>query len=357
MSEIFRPGPRLAWMLLLPVLIACSSGKEKQSTGKDRLIPVEVFIANEGSLSQALTVTGTLIPNESVSLHPEISGRIQTILFSEGSEVKKGMLLVKLNDDEQQAQLRKLTVNESQAASEEKRKKALLDIKGISQEEYDRSLSVLLGIRADIDLLKAQIEKTEIRAPFHGICGLRNVSEGSYVSPATEIANLVQTQPLKLEFSVPERMSASLESGKEVSFFAGDASMALQATVYALEPVVDPSTRTRKVRALYPNPGNHLKPGNFARVEVRGQAAEDAVILPAQSIIPRLNGYDVFLLEDGKVARKAVIAGTRTDSLVEILQGIRGGDSILMTGLLQVKPGTGVRVTGVQRFPEKGAAR
>ncbi len=357
MSDIFRPGPRLAWMLLLPVLFACSSGSEKQTAGKDRLIPVEVFIANEGSLSQVLTVTGTLIPNESVSLHPEISGRIQTILFSEGSEVTKGMLLVKLNDDELQAQLRKLTVNESQAASEEKRKKALLEIKGISQEEYDRSLSVLLGIRADIDLVKAQIEKTEIRAPFHGICGLRNVSEGSYVSPATEIANLVQTQPLKLEFSVPERMTVALEKGKQVLFYTGDQSLPLPATLYALEPSADPSTRTRKVRAIYPNPGNHLKPGNFARVEIPGQSAEGAVILPAQSIIPRLNGYDVCLLEGGKVERRGVVTGTRTDSLVEILQGVRSGDSILMTGLLQVKPGTAVRVTGAKRFPEKGAAR
>lgn len=342
------------WLPLsfLALLLASCSGKDKKNqVQKDRVVPVEVFIAQTGSLDQAMTFTGTLLANESVSLHPELSGRLTGIHFTEGSLVTKGSLLIKLNDEDLQAQFRKLKINESLAFSDEQRKKKLLEIKGISQETYDQALTQYNSIKADIDLIQAQISKTEIRAPFTGIMGLRSVSEGSYVTAVTEVATLVQVQPLKLGFSVPENMAGLLKPGQDIVFRAEGNREPMQARIYAIEPFIDPGTRTMKVRALFQNAEGHLKPGGFVRVEVKPESKQETLLLPAQSIIPRLNGYDVITLVGGQVSRVPVTLRSRADSLVEIVDGIHALDTILITGLMQVKPGMKVSVQAVRKLP------
>ena len=223
----------------------------------------------------------------------EMPGKIIDIKFSEGSKVAEGDLLLKINDAELQAQLKKLQIQERLANANEAREKKLLEVNGISQMEYDGVLAQLNSTRADIEMIQAQIAKTEIRAPFSGTIGLKYVSEGSYVSQTNQIASLVQTDPLKIDFFVPEKYSSLVNVNDTLGFSIEGNEEHHTAKIMAIEPKVDMNTRTLQIRAITPNKAGKIFPGSFARIDLSLHGSGNSILIPTEAVIPILKGQKV----------------------------------------------------------------
>lgn len=310
---------------------------------------VNVFVVSPDTISNNIFTTGTLIANEEVQLSSESSGIIREIYLEEGRAVNKGDLLIKINDSDLQAQLNRAEYRLNLAEDREKRQQQLLDKGGISQEDYDATLNEVNVLRAEVALIESQIDKTEIRAPFSGRLGLKYVSDGSYISPNSRIATLQDTDPIKIEFSVPERYAALIKSGTNVRFNVQGINRELDAVVYAREPGIDTETRTLQVRALSGNKQGDLLPGMFANLELTLNTINDALMVPTIALVPELQGQKVFLLKNGAVRPQSVQTGLRTDTGIQITDGVAPGDTVLTTGLLQVRPGMQVKVNEVSQ--------
>lgn len=326
------------------MLYSCSKGDEKRAqqntggaTGPE--LSVEGMVVQTEKVDDKIFSTGTLLPNEEVELRPEISGRVVNIYFDEGSQVKAGQLLVRMDASELEAQLKKLKVQEKLAQSEESRQNQLLKIEAVSQEEYDIALNQLHTLEAEIDLIETQIRKTKIYAPFSGIIGLRYISEGGYVSPSSLIASMQQIDPIKVEFSVPERYIGEIKEGTTVKYGISGSDEIFSAKVYAVDSKIDVNTRTVKVRARSSNNNNLLKPGAFARVEITLKTYDDAILIPAEAIVTELEGQRVFISEDGKAKSQQVKTGIRTERVVQILEGLEPKDTVVLTGLMSIQEG------------------
>ncbi|CCH53975.1 efflux transporter, RND family, MFP subunit [Fibrisoma limi BUZ 3] len=307
---------------------------------------VNGFIVVAQSLKEEVVSSGTLLPNEQVDVYPEISARITQLNIQEGQPVAKGALLVKLFDADLRAQLEKLRAQEENARRTEERNKQLLERGGISQQEYDIVTTNLRSTRADIDLVKANLQRTEIRAPFSGVIGLRNVSQGAFVTPNTLIARLQQISSLKLDFSIPERYSSSVQPGSAVSFLIDGSNQPGQGAVYAIEPGVEQETRNLRIRARVNNTSARLRPGTFARVTLVIQN-ERSLVVPTQAVIPQTRTRQVIVIKNGKAEFRDVQTGLRTASAIQILSGVQAGDTVATTGLLFLKPDAPVKVARV----------
>lgn len=328
-------------------LLGGKSGEENSNGKKEERLPVEVTIIKTDELSNRVVVTGSVFANESLEVKGEISGKITKIPFQEGKRVQKGDLLVQINDEEIAAQLEKQRYNQKLYKDIEARQVKLLERDAISQEEYDNALNRLNTTDADIKLLEAQLAKTRIRAPFSGIIGLRYVSEGAFISPNSIIATLYSINPAKVEFSVAGRYSTQVKVGQKIKFTIENDDEELEGTVYAIEPQIDPNTRTLKVRALADNTKGLLLPGQFVRVELILETIDNAILIPSESVIPVMNGHKVYVKEDGKAKEVNVKMGIRTNLALEILSGLAKGDTLITTGLLQLRPGMEVEVVKV----------
>ena len=313
----------------------------------EALLQVDVFIVKPDIIENKIFTTGTLTSNEEVELASESSGLIQSIALREGQDVQKNELLVKINDSELKAQLKRGDFRLTLAEDREKRQKQLLDKGGISQEEYEATLNEVNVLRAEVSLIQAQIEKTEIRAPFNGKLGLKYVSDGSYITPSTRIATLQDINPIKINFSIPERYASQIEVGNQVTFTVQGIEDTLEAEVYAKEPRIDSDTRTLQVRAKSSNPDNKLLPGAFADLELTLQTIENAMMVPTISLVPELQGQKVFLIKNGVIEPRSVKTGLRNESKIQIIEGIAIGDTVLTTGLLQVRPQMKVLISDV----------
>jgi membrane fusion protein (multidrug efflux system) len=286
-------------------------------------------------MTDLINSTGTLRPDEEVELSFETSGKIVGINFKEGTRVKKGELLAKINDKPLQAQLQKLQAERKLVEEKEFRQRSLLDKDAISKESYDQIVTELQTIEADINLIKARIAETELRAPFDGIIGLRYVSEGSYTTPSTKIARLIKMSPIKLEFSIPERYADDIKIGFPVTFRIDN--KIYQATVYAVDPKIELTTRSILIRALYPNKNEELKSGRYAAVTLQLAQIENAIAIPSEALIPEMEGEMVYVYRNGKASSIKVITGLRTESMVQILTGLKFGDTLLISGILQLR--------------------
>jgi len=288
--------------------------------------------------------TGSIIPNEHVELRSEISGRITGIYFQEDSPVKKGQLLVKINDQDLKAQKAKILVQKQLAEQDENRKKSILKIEGISQEEYDRAISLVRSLEAELELLEAQLAKTEIRAPFDGVIGLRKISQGGFVSPNDPIADMQEIDPVKIEFMIPEKYSHRIRKGSKIYFRTIGNATPYQGTVYALSSSIDLTTRSLIVRARAANKNHMLKPGAFVKVEFILESVNRAIVVPSDAIVPELGGQKVFVYREGKAIGRRVSTGIRTDSETQLLDGISFQDTLVITGLLQLKDSMNIRI-------------
>lgn len=295
-------------------------------------------------MNEMIYSTGSLLPDEEVDLAFETSGKVVSISFEEGTRVRKGDLLAKINDKPLQAQLLKLQAQKKLVEEREFRQRQLLDRDAISRESYDQVATELQSIEADIMLLEARIAETELRAPFDGIVGLRLISEGAFASTQTRIVRLVKNRPLKIEFSVPERYAGEVAPGFPIQFAIDGYPETFGATVYAIDPKVDINTRTIVVRARYANTNEELKPGRFASVRARLSQIDSAVSIPSESLIPEMEGEKVFIYNNGRAKEVRVSTGLRTESHVQIRSGLQFGDTLLTSAILQLREGLRVQL-------------
>lgn len=338
----------VVFLLALPKLGLLNTSDDKpgsSTSGKASLLPVEGFVLIPEAFDNALIVTGSIIANESLELKSEANGKITHINFIEGAHVRKGDLLVQINDEEIKAQIEKQRYMQKLNKDNEYRQRQLLKKEAISQEEYDNALNRLNTTTSDIKLFEAQLQKTRVYAPFDGVIGLRYVSNGAYISPATIIATLYNNSPAKIEFSVPSRYSAQVEAGKEIRFtIENDTSRVFAGEVYAVEPRINEETRTLKLRALADNKKGLLLPGQFVKVDLILNSKSNALLIPTQAVIPDQRGQKVFIANSGKAKEVGIQTGTRTNLKIEVLSGLQAGDTIIVTGILQLRNGLPIRL-------------
>lgn len=310
--------------------------KAPQTKGRKEL-NVNAKIVQYQSLTDKIIRTGTIIPDEEVDLSFETSGKIVSILFKEGTSVNKGDLLAKINDQPLQAQLKKLEAQIPLAKDRVYRQHTLLEKDAVSQEAYEQVATELEKLMADIELVKANINQTELRAPFDGIIGLRSVSEGAYASLSTPIAKLTKIIPLKIDFSVPEKYASDVRAGTDVIFRMTGSQKDYHAKVYAIESIVDKETHTLNVRATFPNADGAIFPGRYTSVELTKKDLPDAIAIPSEALLPEMGKDMVYLYKGGKAHPVEVITGIRTESQVQIVSGITKGDTIIISGVMQLR--------------------
>ncbi len=334
-------------LILYPKLKQEENQPSMASSQEKSITPVEAKIINPERIENVIRVTGAIIANESVALNIEISGKIEKIYFQEGQRVKKGDLLLTINDDEIVAQLERLKYTQKLNEDMEYRMRQLLDKEAISREEYDISLTTLNTTLSDIKEREARIAKHKLYAPFDGIIGLRQVSEGSYITPSDLIANIYNINPIKIEFSIPGKYSSLVNNGDSINFKVESSENVFMGTIYAVEPRIDPRTLTLQIRAICNNDEEVLIPGQFANIDYILNVLTDALMVPSESVIPELNSHKIFTYKNGQVSQEIVNIGLRTDSDVQITQGISPGDTVITTGILQIRQGMPVDITYV----------
>lgn len=338
--------------VLLFLAASCGEKKEapagKGGPGKGGPVLIDGYVLSPVTLSNSLSIPGTLEGSERVDLRPEIQGKVISVHFKEGSNVSKGQLLIKLYDADMQAELKGLKIQHELAVKNEKRLKELLSVNGISQQEYDVVATRVAELDASMELVEARISRTEIRAPFSGKIGLRNISPGAMIGPTDIVATLVQTSPLKLDFTLQERYVYALNGKEKVSFQVQGVDGSFNGSIQALESSIDMNTRSLKVRALCENPKGKLMPGAFASVSIAFDEIPDALLVPNQAIIPEVKGKKVIVSRGGKAEFVQVTTGQRDAEKVQILSGLNAGDTIAITGLLSVRPGTELKFKNLQ---------
>ena len=314
-----------------------SAGKKK-----DAALSVSTFVVKPAAFSETIASTGTLRADEGVELQAETNGKVVSINFTEGTPVKKGTLLVKLNDSDLRANLDRAGYSKKLALTRERRYSQLLAQKVVTQDEYDTALTDVNVQQSNIDLYQAQIEKTEVRAPFDGVVGLRYVSVGAFVNAATKIATLQRLDKLKVDFAVPEKYSGRINVGADITFSVAGGQRQFTGKIFAIDPRIDSGTRTLLLRAVCPNNDGSLLPGAFANVTVNLEQIENALLVPAEAVIPGLEEKNIFVMKDGVAERRSVEIGSRTATQVHILAGLKAGDVVITSGLQQMRAGQAV---------------
>lgn len=321
-------------------------GKEGRGRmdGSGKVLPVSVYVAEYQTGENGLMRLGTLVANEKVDLVSELSGRVTEVNFKEGQFIKKGQVLVKLNDDELQTQLTRAKYQLRLLEQRLERQKILLEKDAVSREDYDKVLTEYNVLKQDIEELQIRINKMKVRAPFDGVIGFRQVSNGAFLQPGSKISGMVDIANLKLEFSIPEKYITANLVGSMASFTVEGSEKVFPARIYAMDPQIDVNTRTILLRALYNNKDGFLRPGMSARVSMKTANEKKYLYAPNQAVVPDSKGRFVWLKKNGKAVATQVQTGNRTTENLEILSGIEVGDTIITTGLMQLREGMDVAV-------------
>ena len=311
------------------------------------VFPAEGYLVRDTLVNYELNTIGTIRANESVDIVSEISKRLISINFREGTFLNKGTLLFKLDDADLKARLEKLTIMEELAHQNEQRNKTLLDKGGISQEIYDRVLNHLKTIQADIHLINVDLDKTEIKAPFSGKIGLRYASEGAFVTPDMILTTLQDVCMVRIDFSVPERYANSIKPNTRIDFTIPANPQEFSATIKAVQPNIDIGTRNIRIMAMADNKNGMLFPGSSIKVSLEFEESEPSVFVPSQCLIPSLQGYNVYKVINGKARMNQVTTGRRTNESVQLLDGVETGDTLVMTNILRIRPGSMVKINKI----------
>ena len=307
-------------------------------------VTVEAAPVIRVSMPRGVAAVGSLRSENSVMLRPEVTGRITEINFTEGGEVKKGQVLVRLDDGVVKAQLQQAQANLSLANSQYRRAAELSKQGFISKQGRDEAASQLKVQQAAAALARAHLDKTVIVAPFDGLIGLRNVSVGDYVSPGIDLVPIESIDPLKADFRIPEQFLGDLHVGIKVALsFDAMPQQSREGQVSAISPLIDVGGRSVLLRADVPNTDGALRPGMFVRVRL--QFGDDHVlVVPETALVPSGEEQHVFRVNDGVVKRIVVGVGMRRAGSVEITSGLQEGDQIVVSGLQKVSDGTPVQV-------------
>ncbi|MDB5208793.1 MAG: efflux transporter periplasmic adaptor subunit [Flavisolibacter sp.] len=339
--------------IFLLFLLSCNSDKKKQAAqaqkGGSQRPPVraEAMTVSTTTLLDNIEIPGTIVANETTEIHPEVAGLITGIYFKEGAFVNKGATLFKLNDADLQAQLRKLQVQKKIAGQNESRSEELLKIGGISRQDYETTQLGVSNTSADISIIQTQIAKTVIRAPFSGKVGFRMVSVGAYVSPASIMTTITQTSDLKMDFTVPEKYIPQIKAGQFVNFKVDGTNKNYTGRIVASESNITENTRTMQVRAAVQGDAGGLTPGGFAKVILNFAPDPDAIMIPTQAVIPQARGKKVYIYQGGVAKFVDVETGIRDSATVQVTKGLKVGDTVLLTGLLSLRPEAKVTLSSI----------
>lgn len=338
-------------------MTACKSKKEKdapparQGGGAQQTVLVDVMVAAYQPIVSTVEANGTVVANEYVELHPEVAGRITYLNIPDGSYVKQGTVIAKINDADLQAQLAKSKVALDLAVKTEERLRKLLSVQGINQADYDAALNSVNGYKADIQYTQSLIDKTVLRAPFSGVLGLRQVSLGAFVSTTTLLATLQQLDRIKIDFVIPELYGPLIQKGKTVDVqLDGAKPVKVKATVIATEPQVSQNTRNLKVRAILQDV--KLNPGAFVKVSVTSGMDNKGIMIPTNAIIPDDKNKQIVLVKNGKAAFVNVETGVRQAGNVEVTKNLKAGDTVVVTGVLFAKPKSPLKVRAVKTLEQ-----
>jgi len=319
-------------------------GAEDGDGGEEAPTSVQATVTEPSTMTEHIRTRGTLRADESVGLTSESPGKVTSIQFEEGGRVQEGELLVQINDAELQAEKQRLEHRLQLASDRAERQKKLLAEGGVSQEEYDATVNEVEVLKAELELVEARIEKAKIRAPFSGVVGLREVSEGAYVSPQTKITTLQRIDPIKVNFSVSEQYTSRVRAGQPILFTVRGQDRTIEGQVYAANVDVNPDTRTLQLRARAPNPDRTLRPGMFADVTLTLGTIDDAIVLPSFAVVPTIDGQRVFVVKNGTAQPRNVDLGIRTDSTVQVIDGLSLRDTVITSGIQDLRAGLPVRV-------------
>jgi membrane fusion protein (multidrug efflux system) len=321
-----------------------AENQESQDKGNEKPMLLTGIVVKPQTFDNNLSLSGSIEANEQVEIRSEVSGIVEGIYFQEGSSVSKGQVLFKVNDLELRAQLTQASTKEGLASENERRAKLLLQKEAISQEEYDVARADYKSAQAQSQLIKAQIAKTSVRAPFSGKIGLRSISPGTYITPTLLVAKLVNIGRLKITFSIPEKYASQVKMNSYLTFKVAGSTESYTAKVYAIEPEVEIATRTLKVRAIAENKDGKLLPGTFANVELPLDIIKDAIVVPTEAIIPVQNGKKVFISDKGMAKEVMVETATRTDASILVLSGLKAGDTVITSGVMSLKNEAPVKI-------------
>lgn len=351
----YKAGVFSALLLLSFSLFLFSSCKERadaassdrKSQGGDAPI-VDVMIAAPRPISNEVEANGSVVANEYVELHAEISGRIVYLNVPEGAQVSKGTVIARINDADLQATLEKAKAQLALYQKTVERERKLLEINGINEADYDLAVSNVNTTKADIDYTQAQLDKTVIRAPFDGVVGLRQVSPGAYVTPANIIATVQQLDKTKVDFTIPEQYSAVVRKGSlvDIQLDSRNSNSRRKGLIVATEPQINLSSRNLKVRALLQDGVAH--PGAFVKVFVNAGVDKRAIMVPTNCIIPEDKNNQVILVKGGRARVVNVETGVREADNIEITKGINSGDTVIVTGVLFARPDAPVQIRNIR---------
>ena len=310
-------------------------------------VTVEAVKVATASLPQTITAVGSLRSDESITVRPEVAGRISVIGFAEGQRVVKGATLVKLDPSINEADVQQARANLKLAQSKFDRATDLAKSNFISSQAKDEAENNLRVAEAALQLAEAKLAKMEIKAPFSGIIGLRVMSVGDYAKEGADIVNLEAIDPLKVDFRVPEIYMRQVQVGQTLEV-ALDAlpGKTYDGKVMAINPLVDATGRSIVIRALVKNTDTSLRPGMFARVRLITRDQLEALVLPEQAIVPQGEEQYVFKVVDGRALRTKVGVGQRRDGKVEIMSGLAAGDTVVSAGQLKLRDGVAVAIAG-----------
>ena len=322
---------------------------DKKRPAANASLSVEGYLVHPSVLNSSIDVAGSLLPFEETEIHPEVAGKVVMLSIKEGTVVRKGTLLARLFDGDLTAQLHKLNVQLEIAKKTLDRQNQLLKIGGISQQDYDLSVLDVSTIQADMQVLNASINKTIIRAPFDGKIGFKNISIGAYVTPETIVTTIRQVNKLKLEFSVPERYTPKIKKGNVINFTTESSNKRYSAKIVATESGITEENRSLKVHAIVENTDKNITAGSFAKVNYDMGSNNDAIMIPTQAIIPEARDKKVIVLKNGIAQFNVVKTGERDSAKVEILDGLNIGDTVITTGLLNIKPGSKINISSLKK--------
>ncbi len=329
------------------VIAAFSACKEKNGSNIGNraggVMEVDYVVVHPMGVANNINISGTLLPAETAMLSAQAAGKVIEIHFKEGQKVNKGQLLVRLDSREWLAQQKLLEAELATAQKDLERKQGLAEIQGVSVAAIDDATLKISSIKAAKTEIDVKLDYASIRAPFSGTIGLRNVSEGAYLAPGGAVAQLVQTDPLKLEFNVPEKYASQIAVGQKVIFSIAGNRDKFSGTVYATEPAISANSRTLKVRATVPNKNGELMPGAFAEISLGLDSISDGLMIPTDAIVPRLNEQLVYKVVNGKAQEAEIVTGIRKSHTIQAISGLSANDTIMISGLLQVRSGLPVK--------------
>ena len=326
-----------------------ASASAATSSGSNQAVVVEVEQVTTATVEEDVRAVGTLQPNESVVIAPEIAGRLLAIRFREGDRVEEGEVLVEIDAEILRAELEKAQSDLILAQANNERAATLASQGTGTLRARDEAAAVLRAAEAELSLAEARLEKATIRAPFPGVVGLRSVSVGAYLTPGTPIVTLAEIDPLKVEFRVPELQLPRLRQGQSIVVTA-DAipGRSFEGTVYAIDPVVDIDGRAIRSRATVPNPERLLSPGLFARIRIIVEERPGALLVPESAIVADAGKTFVFRVADGQAERVEVSLGERLPGRVEVRSGLRAGDTVIAAGHQRVRAGSRLEIVAAR---------